>query len=298
MQPSKKQKLLPLFGAGIFIFTILVLIFVATPLQASFKMTGLLFTELIILAIALLSVILLRLPFKEVFPIRKITARHFFGSFLFYIGIYLSVIIASMIMLIFFPALSEVGEYIGDFIKSVPFFNAVLLSAAAPAVCEEALFRGAILSTYKNNIKRRWVVILISGLLFGIFHLDPSRILATGILGGAFTYVFLKTGNILLPIILHFFNNLFSVSPMFLLKELPEPAAEEVLSPLNTVGTAISLFSFVPLLLMAGSSLLGDKGEMKNKAGRKRLWVSATVLSVACAFFGFYLLMVSSPITL
>ena len=41
-----------------------------------------------------------------------------------------------------------------------------------------------------------WVAIVLVGVLFGIFHFDPYRLLPTTLLGVLFGYMVLKTGSI------------------------------------------------------------------------------------------------------
>ena len=51
--------------------------------------------------------------------------------------------------------------------------------AIAPAVCEEIVFRGALLPSFVRFF-REWGAVLLSSLLFGIIHIDPTT-------SGAFT---------------------------------------------------------------------------------------------------------------
>jgi membrane protease YdiL (CAAX protease family) len=59
----------------------------------------------------------------------------------------------------------------------------LLLVAVLPAVAEEALFRGVVLSAFRQRLPTVWAVIAV-GLVFGLFHLTPEtafRFLPTAI---------------------------------------------------------------------------------------------------------------------
>lgn len=85
-------------------------------------------------------------------------------------------------------------------------FGLITLVIAAP-ILEEIIFRGIVL---EGLLKRYSPLksILISALFFGIVHLNPWQFLS-GFLGGILMgWVYYRTRNLLLPIFLHFVNNL------------------------------------------------------------------------------------------
>ena len=57
---------------------------------------------------------------------------------------------------------------LNDIIASVPLLISIFITAIMPAVCEEAMHRGVILHSLKS-LKREWLIVLIMGLLFGLF---------------------------------------------------------------------------------------------------------------------------------
>lgn len=66
--------------------------------------------------------------------------------------------------------------------------------ALAPALCEEALFRGAILAIFWVLLRRLWAgrwpallaALVLTALLFGLYHLRPAKVLPTAFLGLGF----------------------------------------------------------------------------------------------------------------
>ncbi len=67
--------------------------------------------------------------------------------------------------------------------------------AVSPAVCEEILFRGAILSGLRQRLNP-WVCMAVVGVLFGLFHLSLYRVVPTGMIGVMLTYMALRSGSI------------------------------------------------------------------------------------------------------
>ena len=82
----------------------------------------------------------------------------------------------------------------------------LLLMALTPAICEEALFRGPILRGLRTRLSPAGAAIL-TGLLFGIYHLDPWRLLPTAILGVALSGIALASDSIIPAMVAHFVNN-------------------------------------------------------------------------------------------
>jgi sodium transport system permease protein len=81
----------------------------------------------------------------------------------------------------------------------------MFLVAFSPAVCEEALFRGFILSGLRSL--GQWPAIVISALLFAVAHGSIYRMLPTLFLGVLLGYVVWKTGSLLTGILIHGTNN-------------------------------------------------------------------------------------------
>lgn len=82
--------------------------------------------------------------------------------------------------------------------------------AVMPAICEELLFRGIITTALKQ--KGETYAIWISSLMFAIFHFSPSQLIYPMCFGLILSIVYLRTNNIVFPILLHFVNNALSVS--------------------------------------------------------------------------------------
>jgi membrane protease YdiL (CAAX protease family) len=80
------------------------------------------------------------------------------------------------------------------------------VAIVAPVV-EELIFRGLILHGLRRNYNAI-VAVIISALLFALFHLNPWQFPATFVLGLLLGWIMIRTNNILLAIIGHSINNL------------------------------------------------------------------------------------------
>ncbi|WP_149732459.1 CPBP family intramembrane glutamic endopeptidase [Methanobrevibacter millerae] len=86
------------------------------------------------------------------------------------------------------------------------YINVIIISIIAP-IFEEYMFRKMLIDrTIKYGAK---LSILLSALLFALYHGNLSQFFYAFMLGGFFAYVYIKTGKIIYPITLHLIINLF-----------------------------------------------------------------------------------------
>lgn len=99
-------------------------------------------------------------------------------------------------------------------------FTIFTIAILAPVV-EEFMFRGVLL---KRMIAKTsmWGGILISSLLFGILHLD---IIGAFLFGVVASLLYVRTNNLLVPILLHIINNSLAAAALFLAPTWPESLA-------------------------------------------------------------------------
>ena len=127
---------------------IILLLFVATPMQLAWGMWGLAATEIMILAAAVIPALLYKWDLKQVFPLGIPSTRQVFGVLMLWLGSYLVVTTISLIIIYFFPqGLPEISRSILELFQSTP-FPVTLFIAAGCRQCEEALHRGLIQYTF------------------------------------------------------------------------------------------------------------------------------------------------------
>ncbi len=82
-------------------------------------------------------------------------------------------------------------------------FNAVSVTAG---ICEEVIYRGYLMAYFVALFEwPLWSAAILSSVVFGIAHMyqGPAGILRTGLMGGAFAGLYLLTGSIWAPILVH-----------------------------------------------------------------------------------------------
>ncbi len=99
--------------------------------------------------------------------------------------------------------------------------------ALTPAICEEVLFRGY----FQRQVERGTGVaigIILSGVVFAIFHLRLSQVLPLALLGIFLAYLAWRTGSLWIPVIIHFLNNAYAVSVGFWVRHQEDLALQDV----------------------------------------------------------------------
>ena len=90
----------------------------------------------------------------------------------------------------------------------------ILAVCIAGPICEELIFREAIIRCMFSNGATPKAAIITSSLLFAIAHGNPAQMFFAFFVGILFAMLFIKTGNIILSTIMHILNNTFSVIMM------------------------------------------------------------------------------------
>ncbi len=112
---------------------------------------------------------------------------------------------AEDILLFFFSDTSFLGLGLSLFIIAV-----------IPAIGEELVFRGLLQKIFTQWTKNAHIAIWISAFLFSFIHFQFFGFLPRMLLGAFFGYLFLWSGNLLIPIFAHFVNNAIGVTMYWL----------------------------------------------------------------------------------
>ncbi len=100
-------------------------------------------------------------------------------------------------------------------VRSVPeFFFVAFVLALTPAVCEELLFRGYIQQNYTRSMSSGSAV-LLTGSIFAFFHLSAANLLPLALLGWYIGYIYAGSGNLAIPFVAHFSNNMAALLLFF-----------------------------------------------------------------------------------
>ena len=204
-------------GALIYTISLIALIYIGSFMQLYWGTIGLIATEVMILLIPVLYAIYIKADIKNTFSLRMIKIRYILGSIIVWFGGYLIINITTQILLSLFPEEADVLQAVNSSVMMDSFIASLVVVALIPAICEEVLFRGFLLSSFKGKSKKSkiWAIIIV-GILFGIMHLNFIRIVPTAMLGILFAYSALATKSIWTSVFMHFLNNGFSVCVLYL----------------------------------------------------------------------------------
>lgn len=123
----------------------------------------------------------------------------------------------SLISQFFFE--NEIGNFVSGIVDS-PYIILLLVIAVLPAITEEITIRGVVLSGYED--KNIYLACSITGLLFGIMHLDSQQFLYASVLGFVLALVVRITNSIFASALIHFLINGTSITLQKLLSFIPE----------------------------------------------------------------------------
>jgi membrane protease YdiL (CAAX protease family) len=142
------------------------------------------------------------------------------------------------------------------------FLFALLIIAVLPAIGEEFLFRGITQNEFLSVLKNHHAAIWITGFLFSLLHFQFYGFFPRMLLGVTFGYLYYWSGNISIPMLVHFFNNALTLVVMNLYKQklIPiDPESAESMPPLTII---ISLLVFIFLLFTFKK--YSDTGKLNN----------------------------------
>lgn len=121
-----------------------------------------------------------------------------------------------------------------------------LVICLVPAVCEEFLFRGAILTNLLPFGRSQ--AILISALLFGLMHQNFSQFFYAFCAGIVLGLVYERTGNLWSCMLLHFTNNFFSTFESEIANAFGSRFSPVAITVLEVLVFALGLISAIVLI--------------------------------------------------
>lgn len=229
-------------------FSMLVLLYLGSYIQIKFKLTGVLLTQLILFSIPVFAAWYTKKDFKKTFHLNPPRMTHVLGAICLEIATYIAVILLSSILMNLFPQdQTAVEESFRVLFKDVSFLPALLITAVAPAICEETLFRGYLFSAARKKFRPLVAILMISA-FFGIYHMSFIKFFTTGILGMAFAYSVMKSESIFTSSIMHFLNNATAVVLMYYGDKLFGFFQAETIHPLALVIAVV--FGFIGVVLL------------------------------------------------
>lgn len=211
MKKTRKNSLEVSEVALFYLVLLIFLILIGGILQLKLGLTGVVLTQyLLILLPSILVLYTLNIDIKGILRLKRTEGRNYIkATGLWAVG-FIVIIAYTLLQTAIFPDSLDSMEELGEFFGNANLLESILFFSVTPAICEEIMFRGVIFGSLEKKIGAKKAII-ISGALFGIFHIYPAKMVATGMLGMVFAFVTYATGSIFPSMFLHFLNNSFSL---------------------------------------------------------------------------------------
>jgi hypothetical protein len=91
----------------------------------------------------------------------------------------------------------------------------LIVVAVVPAICEEFLFRGLVQRSFENSFGRKYSV-LLTGCIFGAYHLNPFEFVPLALLGMYLGFLAMRANSLWVSVTGHFFNNAVAVVAVYM----------------------------------------------------------------------------------
>lgn len=172
--------------------------------------------ELILLGTAVGAVAVFHGNFRSVFPIHKPKLTEVLGTILIYLGASQAISVVTMIEMYIAPEMvTETSIGLSSMFTSSSMIVAIIVVGIAPAICEEAVFRGVFFNSVWNQTHGKWIPILVTAAVFGLFHGSIIRFFPTFLLGIVLGYLVYETNNMFYNVMFHAINNIIPVLVLY-----------------------------------------------------------------------------------
>lgn len=187
---------------------------------------------------------------RRVFSLSVPGMRQWVGGIMLMLGFSVFLVMASIVTGFFLPAKSAAEIAVEKQILDRNFMFGLLSVVLLPAVFEELLCRGFILSGLRESLTK-WPAIILCSALFGFLHFDPLRVPFTFAAGLAISWAAWQTRSVLLPVVMHFLHNFLLFAALRFIG--PDMAASAGLCPQDFRKAPVILAT---ILLMAAAGTL------------------------------------------
>lgn len=190
--------------------SLLALVYVGGIATAKLGFAGVAVEQILLLMLPLGFAWYMKADCKTLFSLRMPKVRHVFGGIFLWIGTYAGTLLLSIPLANMFPESASSLEQTSEWFSEQSFFTLFLVVAILPAICEEILFRGFLFGTFQNKW-RGFTAIVVTGVIFGVYHMSVIKAVLISFFGFALAYSVYRSRSIFVSMAMHLCNNGLSV---------------------------------------------------------------------------------------
>jgi sodium transport system permease protein len=173
---------------------------------------GMVITQIVLIAgLAAAFAWYLKLNYRRTFRLRLPAIPHAGASILLALASVVIALVIDRLQSIVYDTSRATEEMFGnEMLTGMPIAVSLIVFALLPALCEEILFRGFILSAFSSRL-RAWKAILFTGTFFGFFHVTPGilRIVPAAhiVIGILISYLVYRSNSLYTGVLFHLTYN-------------------------------------------------------------------------------------------
>lgn len=130
-------------------------------------------------------------------------------------------------------------------ISQSPLLVNILLIGGTAGLCEEIMFRGVIQRSFEKF--GAYFSIIVTALLFGLFHMDFQKLLGTFLLGILIGFIVYRTDSIFAGMFAHFCNNTFGVLINFIYGKILPSDMQAMRADMNYLNEYFYMLEGMPV---------------------------------------------------
>lgn len=132
----------------------------------------------------------------------------------------------------------------------------LLVVAVVAGIAEEFFFRGCLQQIMQKIVINKHIAVWITAIIFSIVHFQFYGFFPRMLLGALLGYIFIWSGNIWVPVLVHIVHNAINVIIMHIYHDIPEPALtgrfnleqSPGLISLSVVLSVLILFAYIKIV--------------------------------------------------
>jgi hypothetical protein len=206
------NRFVPLLFLGYLIGSIIIGVIIGVGSQPFPVWLTYFLSEGLLLLPAVIYVLIFKINIVKCMPYRKLKIGDCILSLLIGYALIPLVLFISSLTMLFSQNYIESSV---EGLTAYPYLIQLLIIAVLPAVVEEFVFRGLLYHSYRRN--GILPAALLSGLLFGLMHMNINQCCYAFVMGVVFALMVEATGSMLSSMLAHFALNSYSITVMELL---------------------------------------------------------------------------------